>query len=255
MIKRLTVIFCFLWCILLVRFAFLQWNGKMDGQEVISVFKELGLEETKVCLEMTGELGVLSTEKKAVEKLNKAAALLGTSIAGEMTEEEKQNGKIWSIEGFCKLPEIVSEYQTSIKVLAVKDGFFTRYYLQIAITGDADTRQVSIIRKCMEQIKQKEALECMISIRLDGCWNRILSQDEKKLFSEQFLEASGAELAQSSQDENLWMIYAYAKKLGDAVLINQKSINLNLMLRDGQSKTRCFIGVPAVWSDDVSAIQ
>ncbi len=250
MTGKLTGIFFILWCVFLIRFAAGQWSEK-DVQETISVFSQMGLEETGVYLEMTGELGTLSTEEKAVDRLEAAAFALGNDSA-ETVMEQKINGIIRTIKGRCALLPLQNEYHNEIRLFAVKDGFFTRYYLQIRIKGAVDAEDIVLIRRKLEEIRAQEHLDCMISMRLDGTWTRILNAEEKQHFCDYFMEASAAEVIQSGTDGNLWMIYAYGEQFGETITIDQNKINLNLMLRDGGNKTRCFIGFPAVWTDDVS---
>jgi len=251
MVKRLTAVFCFLWCVFLVHFAFAQWNEGRDGREVFEVFAELGLEDTGVYLEMTGELGRLATERKALDRLRETAKTLGLPEEMMIVEERKNNGTIWSAEGISRLPGLADRYRILVKLIAVEDGFFVRYYLNVSASGNADIGQTDIIRSKMEQIRERENLECLIGMRLEGRWNRILSEDEKEKICEAVLAQIGTQMTEMSSEGNIMMAYGYKDEFGETVMTGQQRVNLNLVLRDGENGTWCFAGIPAVWSDDV----
>lgn len=215
---------------------------------MISAFMDMKLEQTEVYFEMTGELGLLPTEKRALTCLNEAAMIIGIEDMTLLEEVRKSNGTIWSIED--KLAE-VSGYCGRIKLIAVEEGFFVHYYLQVTAYGAADADRAAVVRTRIEQIKEQEDMDCLVSMRLEGGWNRKLNETEKNKISSGFLTAIGAETIEKVLDGNLLMIYAYDPDLGDAIMLNRQQINLNLIFRDGERRTRLFAGIPAVWSDDV----
>lgn len=245
MTKRLTMVFCLLWCLFLIHFTFAQWNMDEKTMEAAKVFNKLNFESTAVRIEMTGELGRVSTDRKAMESLEHAVSILGMPEEIKIVEDKKHNGTIWTAEGG-------NEYRIRVCLIGVEDGFFMRYYLQAEAVGAVVPKQIAALQSQMEQIRQVEKMECPVSIRLEGHWNRLLNETEKKKAAEYFLQETGAEMTETISEGNLMMIYAYSEELDESVKIGSHQINLNLIFRESDGETLCFAGIPAVWYDDVT---
>ena len=165
----------------------------------------------------------------------------------EVIREEKQNGTVWSAEG--KL-EGFDSCHAVITVMKIGTGINAEYYLRIRAEVSSPVNQAESLRMRMDRCREALQLDGLISLRLCADYDRILSEEEMEDTKTALFSETGTKVSEEYQEDNLSMIYGQSEGLEESVRLGGQSVNLTLMYRNNGEKTRCFLGLPVVLSDD-----
>lgn len=242
--KKLTIIFCCLWYGLLIQFTAGQRQYYRETAQAAEVFFAMGLEETQAKLTLTGELDRSFAKESAGNTLWEIADRMDPDGGWSMSAQKKENGSVWELQSKTE------ERTAFLRILAVQDGIRTVYYLDVSVQMTGSVQQIYKLRQCLEDVKKEQGLDSLVCLQLSGSFGRLLTDQEKSRKEETFLSACGACMVEESEEDNMRMVYAYRKGMGDSVLLGTNQVNLNMIFRDNQSETRCFVGIPAVLEDD-----
>lgn len=247
--KKLTAIFFCLWCALLLQFTLQQKQQDMTAAEA---FCGMGVEQAQAKLMLSGELGGFFSGMQVSDTLENCADMLGMYEGRRLLTDRKENGTVWTLEQENIRTDASKNNPENIalRILGIENGMQVRYYLDLSVLMSEDLGQVYEIKDRMERIRKEYGLESMVCIQLSGSFSSQLTEKEKSRVQERFLTACNASLAAESEEGNMKSVYAFREDIAEAVSFQGEPVNLNLIFRDNGLRTRCFLGIPVVMSDD-----
>lgn len=255
--KKLTAIFCCLWCVLLLQFTLRQKQESMTAAEA---FCSMGVEQAQAKLMLSGELEGFFSGMQVSDTLDSCADMLGMGEERRLLTGQKENGTVWTLEQE-NVPENIQGIDSeddlknnpeniALRILGIQNGMQVRYYLDLSVCISEDFGRVYEVKDRMERIREEYGLESMVCIQLSGSFSSQLTEKEKSRIQERFLAACDASLAAESEEGNMKSVYAFREDIAEAVSFEGRPVNLNLIFRDNGLRTRCFLGIPVVMSDD-----